>query len=507
MRRWLVALSILLACGPARAFAKEIPCASLADAELGDSVQVTEATPVAERTAQGTEPALPGYCRIRGMIDQRVGVGGKPYGIGFEVALPNDWNERFLFQGGGGLNGVVRPATGNIAAGGNPALARGFAVASTDSGHKGANFDASFREDQRASLDFAYAALGRVADAAKRLIVLRYGRAAARSYFAGCSTGGKEAMIAAQRFPDAFDGIIAGAPAMRTGHSNLALANAQVAFNRIAPRDAGGMPITYMAFPPADKALILRALLAACDGRDGREDGIIADPVGCRFDPAILACSGAKTADCLSKEQVHALQFAFAGPRSITGAQIYPGFPYDTGIVAESDPIPGFLPSAKPGPLGPPRRDMSIDVDALWQKVQDDANQRLVDSWPWTNLSSFLGHGGKLILYHGVSDPWFSAWDTVGWFERAQAANGGPDKWGSAARMYLVPGMGHCSGGNAFDRFDLLDPLVNWVEHSSPPQAVTASQKSETMPLCPYPKAAVATGKRFQCVRLRPDPL
>ena len=510
MRTWLMAGSMagsaLLAALPASAMAKPTPCASLAKLTLDDrSVVVTSATPIPARPSQGTAPAVPAYCKVRGMIDRRQGVGGKLYGIGFELALPEAWNTRFLFQGGGGLNGVVRPAIGDTATGSNPALARGFAIVSTDSGHEGAVFDGSFREDQQASLNFAYVALGRVTAAAKHLIARRYGRAPAHSYFAGCSTGGKEAMIAAQRFPGEFDGIIAGAPAMRTGHSNLALAHAQVTFNRIAPRDAAGLPITHMAFPPGDKALVLKGLLAACDGRDGRKDGIIADPVGCRFDPAVLACTGAKTPECLSKPQVSALQTAFAGPRSITGAQIYPAFPYDTGIVAEGKGIPGFLPSGGASPLGPPRRDTSIDLDALWQKVQDDPDQLLVDSWPWTNLSTYLGRGGKLILYHGVSDPWFSAWDTVGWFERAQAANGGPAQWADVARLYLVPGMGHCGGGDAFDRFDLLEPLVRWVEQSPAPGAIPAFRSAapaQSMPLCPFPTAAVAQGDGFTCQAL-----
>jgi feruloyl esterase len=503
MREWLIASSLLLAGLPGTAMAKGLPCASIPKVTLADRrVRVTDATAVAARAAQGTEPALPAHCKVRGIINQRQGAGGKPYGIGFELALPERWNERFLFQGGGGLNGVVRPAIGSTAAGDQPALARGFAIVSTDSGHKGAVFDASFRQDQQAALDYAYVALGRLTAAAKQLIALRYGHAPTHSYFAGCSTGGKEAMIAAQRFPEEFDGIIAGAPAMRTGHSNLALAHAQVTFNRIAPRDPAGIPITHMAFPPADKALLLKGLLAACDGRDGRKDRIIADPVSCRFDPAALVCTGPKTPDCLSREQVNALQTAFAGPRSVTGTQIYPGFPYDTGIASEGSGIPGFLPSAGPSPLGPPRRDTTIDLDALWQKVQDDPNQRLVDSWPWTNLSTFFGRGGKLIMYHGVSDPWFSAWDTAGWFGRAQAANGGAARWADVARLYLVPGMGHCGGGDAFDSFDLLSPLVSWVERSSAPGAVPAyrgAAKAQTMPLCPFPGAAIAEGNGFQC--------
>ena len=171
---------------------------------------------------------------MEGVINQRTGVDGKPYGIGFALALPDQWNGRFLFQGGGGLNGSVALPLGSQAAGEMPALARGFAVVTTDSGHKGGVFDGSFFRDQQASLDFYYVAIGRVARLAKEMIASYYGRRA-RSipYFAGCSTGGREAMIMSQRYPEYFDGIVSGDPAIRTGHSNLAL-GFMTAFDRVA---------------------------------------------------------------------------------------------------------------------------------------------------------------------------------------------------------------------------------------------------------------------------------
>jgi feruloyl esterase len=159
---------------------------------------------------------------LDGVIESRAGAAGVTYGIGFALALPEDWKGRFLFQGGGGLNGSVQAPLGGSAAGGNAGLARGFAVVSTDTGHQGRGaFDGSFRQDQQASLDFAYAAVGRVADVAKRIIAQHYGKTPDRSYFAGCSTGGREAMLMAQRYPLYFDGVVSGAPAMRTSFSGI----------------------------------------------------------------------------------------------------------------------------------------------------------------------------------------------------------------------------------------------------------------------------------------------
>ena len=172
------------------------------------------------------------------MIDERTGRDGKPYGIGFAVALPANWNGRFLFQGGGGLNGSVQPPLGGAYAGERSALARGFAVASTDSGHQSTGFDGSFFRDQQAALNFLYQAVAEVTVVAKAIVARHYGKPQQHAYFVGCSTGGREAMMMSQRFPDYFDGIVAAAPAARTSFSNLGLRYATAALNAIAPRDA-----------------------------------------------------------------------------------------------------------------------------------------------------------------------------------------------------------------------------------------------------------------------------
>jgi pimeloyl-ACP methyl ester carboxylesterase len=429
--------------------------------------------------------AVPPFCRVDGVIDQRAGVDGKQYGIDFAIALPDQWNGRFLFQGGGGLNGSVALPLGSQAAGETPALARGFAVVTTDSGHQGSVFDGSFFRDQQASLDFYYVAIGRVARLAKEMITSYYGRPAQHSYFDGCSTGGREAMIMSQRYPEYFDGIVSGDPAIRTGHSNLALGFMTAMFQ----------PDPKKFFSDSDRKLIVNSALKACDAKDGLKDGMIFNSRACEFDPSTLVCSGSKSDSCLTKAQADALKKAFAGPKGASGDPIYPGMPYDAGI-ADMGGIPGLL----NGPVIPVATGADFahfDVDREAARVDADATARLGDS-TWTNLSSFAGHGGKLLFYHGLSDPWFSPLETLRYYEKmAKDTAGG--SIGSWSRLYLVPGMGHCQGGTAtLDRFDMLSAVVDWVEKGVAPDRVVATGPAFpglSRPLCPYPQHAQYTGQ------------
>ena len=498
-------------------------CADLVKLSIpGSGMAITKAEPVPTAPAgtvrpspffPGTIPvAIPSYCRADGVIDQRVGADGKPYAIGFAIALPDNWNGRFLFQGGGGLNGSVSPPLGWQAAGDAPGLARGFAVVSTDTGHKGAVFDASFMKDQQASLDFAQVAVGRVAVLAKQIIKQYYGQPVQHSYFSGCSTGGREGMLVSQRYPTEFDGVVVGDPAMETGYSNIGLAWAAVAFNQIAPKDASGKPMPTNDFSAADKKLLTNAILKACDSLDGLKDGMIFNRTACHFDPGVLTCKGAKTDACLTSQQVGALQKAFAGPKDSRGRQIYPAFLYDTGMIAGAPgTFSNFLPSTGPNPLGPPNLALSLDVDQRVAAVAANANQILTDTATWTNLSTFLGRGGKLIFYHGTSDPIFSALDTLAYYQRMERDNGGVDRVQGSSRLFLVPGMGHCSGGPAtLDSFDTLGAVVNWVEKGTPPDSIVATGKAfpgRSRPLCAYPKHAQYKGQgnpdeaaNFECI-------
>jgi pimeloyl-ACP methyl ester carboxylesterase len=511
-RRWWLRAAGLLVAVPltyGQGQSGAMKCAEMAKVQIpGVSLMITKAEQV-PAAAAGTvrlspvSPAtlgvpLPSYCRVDGVIDQRTGVGGKTYGIGFAIALPDNWNNGFLFQGGGGLNGTVAMPLGAVAAGEMPGLARGFAVATTDSGHKGAVFDGSFFQDQQATLDFYYVAIGRVAVIAKDIVARYYGRAAERSYYVGCSTGGREAMIMSQRYPSYFDGIVSGDPAIRTGHSNLALAYAEAAYNKAAPKDENGKPAPSRVFSDSDKKLIVDSLLKACDAKDGLADGMIFNAKGCDFDPAVLACRGAKTDTCLTAQQVAAMKTAFGGPKDSHGNAVYPAFPYDAGIGDEArGAIPGLLYGPR-SPVNPPSTATEYDAEQAEARLMADATARLGDA-TWTNLSTFSGHGGKILYYHGLSDPWFSPLDTVGYYEKMSKENGGMDRVEGWSRLYLVPGMGHCRGGKAtLDQFDMLSALTDWVEKGKAPDSVVATGTDfpgRSRPLCAYPKHAQYTGK------------
>ncbi len=438
---------------------------------------------------------LPAYCRLNGTLDGRTGADGKRYGIGFALALPAGWNGRFLLQGGGGLNGIVAPPLGRTGEG-DAALARGFAVVTTDTGHRGEVFDASFMADQQASLDFAYEAIGRVAVLAKRILAQYYGSPAAHAYFMGCSTGGREGMLMAERYPSYFDGIVVGAPAMRTSYSGIGDEWVATMLNQVAPLDASGKPDVRRAFSDTDRKTVIDGVLVACDGVDGLRDGIVSDPIGCRFDPGSLRCAGAKADGCLSGAQVDALSRAFAGPKDSKGRQVYPGFLFDTGI-ASTQGIPGLL-SGSLNPVGPPFTATEMDVDARAAAAAADPRAQLTSTWSWTNLNTFSSHGGKLLFYHGVSDPWFSALDTVDYYDRMTRANGGAPVVTGWSRLFLVPGMSHCGGGPAtLDTFDMLSAIVDWVEKDAAPQSIRATGHTwpgRSRPLCPYPSHAQYKG-------------
>ncbi len=472
-------------------------CASLPQSRIPVSgLEITKAEWSPAGSLNGLQ--IPAHCRVEGILDRRTGTGGKPYGIRIALALPEDWNGSFLMQGGGGLNGSLQPPLGMVASGGNPALARGFAVASTDTGHQGAVFDGSFMADQQAALDFAYIAVGRVAEAAKQIIEAQYGRVPKYSYFAGCSTGGREAMLMTQRYPTYFNGVIVGAPAMRTGYSNLADRYVATLLNQVAPKDAEGKPVTAQALSDAQRKSVIDALLQACDEKDGLRDGMIWNTRGCDFNPAALVCRAGVSGPCLTSEQAAVIRKGFAGPKNARGDAVYPGFLYDTGIAAGGPgAIPGLL-NPGPSPVGPPYTATEMDVDAAAAAVEADQQATLTDS-TWLNLSTFSARGGKLMFYHGVSDPWFSALDTVGYYERMTEANGGRGKVEPWGRLYLAPGMGHCGGGPAaLDSFDLLTPLVKWVEQGAPPDSVSATGKAfpgRSRPMCAYPKYAHYKGQ------------
>jgi feruloyl esterase len=509
MRTAFVVVSLLLLSGaPAitQTAARTTPAACSALQQLqvsGVALSVTKAEWFAAgapapggRGGAATPSNLPAYCRLDGVIDRRVGAAGTSYGIGFALALPENWNGRFLMQGGGGLNGSVGAPVGGTAAGTTPGLARGFAVVSTDTGHQGrGGFDAAFMQDQQANLDFAYAAIGRVADVAKRIIAQHYGKPPDKSYFSGCSTGGREAMLMTQRYALQFDGVVAGAPAMRTSMSGIGDRWVAATLNEIAPKNAQGQPVTRDALSESDKKLVISGIVNACDAADGVKDGMIFNVNACKFDPKVLVCKGAKADGCLSMAQATTLEKAFAGPKDSKGRQVYPGFFFDTGL-AETQGIAGLLHGGQL--VGGGGAGIGMNVDEAVERAQADPSESLSTTSRWTNLNTFSGRGGKLIFWHGVSDPWFSAQDTIDYYERMTKANGGPEQVRNWSRLYLSPGMGHCSGGPSLDSFDALTAIMQWVEKGVAPDSLTATGRAfpgRSRPLCAYPLHAHYKGQ------------
>ena len=498
---WATLLAIL----PTAALAiDEQSCVALNTSTLADeAVEISQASWATDRTVNlggpgSTATTAPAHCHVTGIIDRRSGVDDVEYGIGFELNLPEDWNGRFLFQGGGGLNGTVNAALGAQASGDTPALMRGFAVASTDSGHQGAGFDASFMDDQVAALNFYYLANARVTDVSRDILATFYGEPAQYDYFLGCSTGGREAMIMSQRFPDYYDGIVAGAPAMRTGLSNLADRWVAVHINQVADLDEQGRPVPGSAFSVEQQQFVVDGLLEACDALDGREDKLIFNTRACaaNFDPHQLSCENNDHALCLSDAQAEALVTGFAGPVDSRGIQLYPGFLFDPGI-NDSYGLPGLI-AGSANPVGVANATLlEQDVDAEYQAAI--AQGAALGDSSWLNLSTFSAQGGKLMFYHGNADPWFSALDTLRYYEDMAAVNGGLETVSTWSRAFLVPGMGHCQGGDdTLDRFDMLSAIVGWVEEAEVPASIEASGPSMpdvTRPLCPWPSYAHYSGQ------------
>jgi hypothetical protein len=501
-RAGLVAFVIACAAVPARAQPVTGPqqCTALRNLEVPGAA-ISEVT--AEWMPAGPAPdsgpsavTLPAYCRVQATLDRRTGVNGE-YGIGFAVALPAEWNGRFLFQGGGGFNGVLSDPIGAGAAGEMSALARGFAVATTDSGHRAPNgntLDTTFLSDQQATLDFAYGAIERVTALAKAIIARHYAQPISRSYYVGCSTGGREAMTAAQRYATQFDGVIAGAPAMRTNYAALGTDWINVQLNQVAPRNATGQPVTRDALSSTQKQAVVEGIRNACDANDGVRDGLVFNTKSCTFDPKTLVCGGSnRGAGCLTAAQATALERAFAGPRTGDSLPLYPPFPFDTGI-ADTQGIPGLLHG---GFNGSPASTTDLAAAIRW--AEHDGPSTLTNTADWTNMTTFANRGGKMLFYHGLSDPIFSALDTVDYYNRLVEANGGADAVQRWSRLFLIPGMGHCGGGSlTTESFDALTALVDWVERGVAPDTVNGARRGEprlTRPLCAYPRYAHYSGR------------
>jgi feruloyl esterase len=509
-----VAIPIVTALGAEKA-AKASQCAALAKLSgpgfVVEKAEIIPAGPAPAADGSGAVDSLgaplPEHCLVQGMLNPRTGADGRKFGLGFDLRMPTNWNGRFAFQGGGGLDGRLAPALGDIFGSVRPpALARGFAVVGTDGGHRGSWLDGSFGLDQQARIDYAYNALDKVTLKAKELVEKYYGAAPKYSYLLGCSNGGRQGLIASQRFPLYFDGIVAGDPSIRFSRVTTAeMWNLQVAA-RIAPKDDKGRPIISRAFSDGDLRLVSAAVLKRCDALDGLADGIINDWRGCDFDPGVLACKAEKTDSCLSEAQVGALRDLYAGPRTSDGKPLYGAFNYDTGI---ADPIwramhigssgTGEWDAADAGlglsnmryyqltPPDPNFDPMTFDFDRDVQRTRNTATISDADS---TFLETFARHG-KMIVYNGLSDQGMASSVLADWYDQVVRDNGKSIR--ESVRLFLVPGMTHCDGGQATDQFDMLEAIMAWVEKGLPPDRIKATGKAfpgASRPICPYPLVA-----------------
>jgi feruloyl esterase len=489
-------------------------------------------------TVGGVAMNAPAHCLVQGRMNERTSpVDGQRYAIGFEMRLPVAWNGRFFYQANGGLDGVVLPALGGIGGGGprSSALEMGFAVISADAGHAG-SMGPRFGLDPQARRDYGYNAVAQLTPMAKNLIAKAYGRGPDRSYFGGCSNGGRHAMVAAVRSAGQYDGILAGDPGFNLPKAAVAqLYGAQQYASVAGAKTPAGQPDLQSAFTPAEMKLVADRVLARCDALDGLADGIVADLKACktRFDiqTAVPTCAaGTRDGSCLSAPQKTVLDNVFKGARNSAGQPIYSSFPFDAGVGGSnwrewkfaspptrdagavafifSTPPLADRPQGLPFALG---FDMDRDAPriAATGGVFEESALSFMTPPAAADLGVLRERGGRMIVYHGTSDPVFSSDDTAAWYERVQAANGGDAS--SFVRYFPVPGMNHCAGGPATDQFDMLSALVDWVEQGKAPASVTAAARGagtpvpnaevpagwspqRTRPLCPYPQVATYTG-------------
>ncbi len=504
----------------------------------------------------GTTPAMPEHCEVIGAMRERTGSDGQHYAVKFHLRMPTKWNGRFLFTGGGGTNGMLGEATGGSQPGKPTSLDLGYAIVSTDTGHDNAtNSDparqgtVAFGHDYQARLEYSEKALNSVATTAKLVVRRYYGHPASHNYFYGCSNGGREGMVFAQRFPNQFDGIMAEAPAFAVPKAAIAEANDTQAFGALAIREGlvkNGLPVIMKTFSDADFRIVADAVAQVCDADDGVVDGMIGDITRCttpRVRPALEAkiCTGAKTDTCLTRDQVDTLVRSLDGPHNSKGEALYSHWPWDVGVAS---PLWRMWKIGMPGPMGainvelgspalsglfvtPPetvaatpeanmRYQLDFDFDRDAPKIFATTADFPRSGWDLvgaqsTDLSAFRKRGGKLIVPQGGADPIFSLIDTISWWNKVDAANGG--KASSFVRVFPVPGMNHCTGGPATDQFEALTSLVTWVEKGKAPDHIDAKAgpmtpwPGRTRPLCAYPTVVHYKGgdinhaESFTCVR------
>ncbi len=426
-----------------------------------------------------TGSPLPEHCRVTAVLAPSA-----DSHIEAEVWLPaTGWNGKFQAVGNGGWAGSIR--YGAMAA----ALTEGYAVAANDTGHSGA--DALFAIDHPERLvDFAYRAVHEMTVQSKSIIAAYYGRAPRLSYWNGCSTGGRQGLMSAQRYPGDFDAILAGAPA--NYHTHLHAWDLSVAVPAL--RDPAA------AVPPEKLELVNRAVVAACDADDGVVDGLLTSPRACTFDVAELQCRAGDAADCLTAPQVASVKRAYAPATTSTGQVVFPGKDpgSETGLGGllggQRAPVVsvGSFQVAYGDPVWDPLTfDLDRDLPVVDQQVGALVNA--VDP----DLRAFKARGGKLLLYHGWNDTAISAGNSIDYYESVRAEMG-PDQ-GAWLRLFMAPGMGHCGGGIGPDQVNWMGALERWREADQAPERIEAARVADsrvdmTRPLCPYPQVATYSG-------------
>jgi feruloyl esterase len=491
--------------------------------------------------------SIPGHCLVRGEMNRRTSaVDGESYAIGFEMRLPTAWNGRYYYQANGGIDGAISTAVGGL--GGAPvanALTKGFAVISSDAGHSTpAPF---FGLDPQARLDYGYKAVGTLTPMAKDLVKAAYGRLPDRSYIGGCSNGGRHTMVAAARYADEYDGFLVGAPGFHLPKAAVEQLWKAQQYARIATGTTpDGLPDITTAVTPDEFKLLGKSILAKCDMLDGVQDDIVLDVIACQTefdlqrDVPTCALGASRDGRCLSDAQQNVLAKIFAGSSNSAGQPNYSRFFIDPGVAAVGGLVSGvgsnsfaywhYIASTErdPGAVAfifntppmsradflattGPRIALTLDIDDAYRKIFATDATYAESAWSFmtppdeTNLKTLRERGAKLVAYHGTADGVFSSVDTIAWYDGLKT--GTADQTEEYARLFLVPGMSHCSNGPATDQFDMLEALVGWVEKGQAPEQVIASARgananvpntdlpvswdsARTRPLCPYPGVA-----------------
>ncbi|MES2952733.1 MAG: tannase/feruloyl esterase family alpha/beta hydrolase, partial [Pseudomonadota bacterium] len=443
----------------------------------------------------------PAYCKVSATIAPQTA---------FELRLPDAWQHRYMHMGGGGFDGTITYYDDNYL-GALTALSRGFAVVASNGGHVGRPTtvggpisDASWALDNPALLaDYGYRAIGTVDTAAKAITTKFYGRAPQHSYFNGCSTGGREALIAATHFPQNYDGILAGAP--ETSNSGKLLARYNI-YRQVL--NHGNI------LPSSKVAALERATLAACDGLDGVNDGLISNPAACHVDPAVLRCTGADNGSCLTDAQVQTVRTIRGDTALADGTIVHAGF----GLGAEFNPVDGvdywqsrFFGNPSTGAVSGIFWDTQSRLryftfnDPSYElgSFQADRDYPLVASKNAANgldvdpnaFKAYAAAGKKLIIWNGASDYGISVNQTIRFYRQMSDAIGGATQASAFSRLFVLPGVQHCGGGVGADQFDQISAISDWVEKGTAPQSLNATKivpstgaVQLSRPLCPYPQ-------------------